>query len=193
MHTVRACGYALIVSAMLGFSGCDSASQHPPAASVKPLEMLSADGVGPINAETRFNLHDITMAFQSLNVTQQSNYTEGAAYPVITVKKDTKLLLTINPDAKQENIFSVMVHDNLIGNRLGHHIGMRFADIYTPAEPVECAGGAAEFAGKVLCYAPQAGNVLYQFKGAWNGAPGQVPPKEVLANWELDAIVWKPR
>lgn len=193
MHNVRACRFALIVSAVLGFSGCDFTSQQAPTAGVKPLEILSADGVGPINAETRFNLHDITTAFQSLNVTQQTNYTEGVAYPVITVKKDTKLLLTINPDAKQDKIFSVMAHDNLIGNRLGHHIGMRFADIYTTANEAECAGGTAEFAGKVLCYAPHAGNVLYQFKGAWNGATGQIPPQEVLANWELDAIVWKPR
>ncbi len=64
------------------------------------------NGVGPLNGETPFNLHDITAAFQGLNVAQQTNFSEGESYPVITVSKDLKSLLTINPDVKQEKVFS---------------------------------------------------------------------------------------
>lgn len=193
MLTLRTMGWLVLATSTLLVVGCNEkqdAANAPPA--VKPLEMLSVDGVGPINAQTPFNLHEIGLVFQGLNVTQQTNFSEGEQYPVITVKKDVKALLTINPDVKQEKVFSVMVHDNLIGNRLGHAIGMKFADIYSPGQTEECAAGAEELSGKVLCYAPKTGNILYQFSGAWNGADAQVPPKDVLANWQLEAMIWKP-
>lgn len=181
----------LVVLSVVGISGCNEKSTTE-AAAVKPLEMLSVDGVGPINAQTAFNLHDITTVFQGLNVTQQLHYHKGQKYPVIDVTKDTKTLLVINPDVKQQKVFSVMVKDNLIGNRLGHTIGMRFADIYAYGQTEECAAGTEELAGKVLCYAPQTGNILYLFGGTWNGAVGAVPPKDVLATWQMEAMIWKP-
>lgn len=184
--------WLLVAATAFGVSGCDKDSASGTKSAVKPLEMLSVDGVGPINAQTPFNLHEITTAFQGLNVAQQTNYTEGEEYPVITVSKDLKKLLTINPDAKHEKIFSVMVQDNLIGNRLGDSIGEKFVDIYTYGQTSECAAGAEELSGKVLCYAPQTGNILYLFGGTWNGPDGAVPPKDVLADWRLESMIWKP-
>ncbi|MEB4592620.1 DUF1131 family protein [Candidatus Thiothrix sp. Deng01] len=180
------------VSTLLAAAGCNEKAAVNTLPEVTPLEMLSVDGVGPINANTPFNLHDIGMAFQSLNVTEQTNYSEGRPYHVITVKKDIKELLTINPDAQEKKIFSVMVQDNLIGNRLGHSIGTKFRDIYAAGSTEECAAGAEELSGKTLCYAPKTGNVLYLFGGNWNGPDGSVPPKDVLADWRLEAIIWKP-
>jgi hypothetical protein len=174
-------------------TGCNAKNTNKPQETyAKPLEMLSADGIGPINAQTPFNLHDITMAFQGLNVTQNSNFNSGKEYPTINVAKDIKTLLIINPDVKHEKIFSVMVKDNLIGNRLGHSIGTRYADIYAYDKTEECAPGTEELAGKVLCYAPKTGNILYLFSGQWNGDKNKVPPKETLANWTLEAMIWKP-
>ncbi len=193
MLNLRAIGCCLLAaSTMLAVTGCDSETSPQGQSNIKPLEMLSVDGIGPINAQTPFNLHEINMAFQGFNVAQQTNYSEGEQYPVITVSKDLKKLLTINPDAKHEKIFSVMVQDNLIGNRLGHSIGTKFVDIYTYGQASECAAGAEELSGKVLCYAPQTGNILYLFGGTWNGPDGTVPPKDVLANWQLEAMIWKP-
>lgn len=179
-------------SALLVVTGCNEKTGITIQPAVKPIETLSVDGVGPINAATPFNLHEIDVAFQGLNVTQQTNYSEGQPYHVITVKKDVKALLTINPDVKEEKIFSVMVHDNLIGNGLGHTIGMKFTDIYSPGNTEECAAGSEELSGKVMCYAPKTGNVLYLFGGSWNGPDGSVPPKDVLAGWQLETIIWKP-
>lgn len=184
--------WLLAASATFVLAGCEKDSASTGKSTVKPLEMLSVDGVGPINAQTPFNLHEITVAFPALNVTQQKNYSEGEEYPVITVGKDLKSLMTINPDQAHQKIFSVMVHDNLIGNRLGHSIGTKFVDIYTYGQNSECAAGAEELSGKVLCYAPQTGNILYLFGGSWDGPDGSVPPKDVLANWQLDAMIWKP-
>ena len=198
MLNLRVMGWMVLGVSTILLAGCDEGMKMlnkknaGTNATVKPLEMLSVDGVGPINAQTPFNLHEINMAFQGLNVAEQTNYSEGEAYPVITVKQDVKELLTINPDTKHEKVFSVMVHDNLIGNRLGHAIGMKFTEVYSPGQTEECAAGAEELSGKVLCYAPNTGNILYLFSGSWNGASGQVPPKDVLANWQLDAMIWKP-
>lgn len=182
----------LATSALFTVTGCNEKIGATTQAAVKPIETLSVDGVGPINADTPFNLHEIGMAFQGLNVTQQTNYSEGQPYHVITVKKDVKELLTINPDVKEDKIFSVMVHDNLVANGLGHAIGMKFSEIYSSGSTEECAAGAEELSGKVLCYAPKTGNILYLFGGSWNGPDGAVPPKDVLAGWQLDAIIWKP-
>lgn len=177
---------------LLSATACDNQANKVVQPTVKPLEMLSVDGIGPINANTPFNLHDITMAFQGLNVAQRTNYTEGQEYPVITVSQDLKPLLSINPDAKREKVFSVMVHDNLIGNGLGHPLGSRFNEVYAYGATEECRAGSEELSGKVLCYAPKTGNVLYLFGGTWNGPDGSVPPKDVLANWQMEAMIWKP-
>lgn len=186
-------GLLIAVSTLFGVVACDENKPvSAPANAVKPLAMLSVGGVGPLNAETPFNLHLIHEAFQGFNVTQQTNFAEGEQYPVIKVSKELKSLLTINPDAKHEKVFSIMVEDNLIGNQLGHTIGTVFSSIYPYGQPTECAAGAEELSGKVLCYAPNTGNILYLFGGEWNGPDGSVPPKEVLANWKMDAMIWKP-
>lgn len=193
MLNLRAMGWMILAtSSLFGVTACNEQSNTPTTPPVKPVEVLSADGIGPINGDTPFNLHDITMAFQGLNVAQRTNYAEGKEYPVITVSKDLKPLLTINPDAKQAKVFSVMVHDNLIVNRLGHPIGSKFTDVYTFGATEECAAGSEELSGKVLCYAPKTGNLLYLFGGTWNGPDGSVPPKDVLAKWQMEAIIWKP-
>ncbi len=182
----------LAICAAVSMAGCGDKSDTGKKVSIKPVEMLSVDGIGPINAQTLFNLHDITAAFQGFNVSQHTNYTEGQQYPVIEVAKELKTLLVINPDVKQEKIFSVMVQDNLIGNRLGHSIGTPFADIYAYGQTEECTAGAEELSGKVLCYAPKTGNILYLFGGSWRGPNGTVPPKDVLAGWKMESMIWKP-
>lgn len=185
------CG-GLVLCMMVGLSACGDGSSTDSQVAIKPIEMLSLDGVGPINAQTPFNLHDLTVAFPNLSVEQRQMFAEGQEYPVIEVSKDAKPLLVLNPDAKHDKIYSVLVKSNLIGNKLGHSIGMTFADIYAYGQTEECAPGAEELSGKVLCYAPKTGNILYLFSGVWNGPGGQVPPKDVLANWTLEGMVWKP-
>ncbi|MEZ5536370.1 MAG: DUF1131 family protein [Thiolinea sp.] len=159
----------------------------------EPLFMLSADGVGPLNAETPFNLVQIGDAFQNYNVAQETHLEEGGQYPMITVRQHIRLLLSINPDYQQQGIFSVIVHDNLVGNELGHRLGDRFNEIYAYGKTEECAPGLEEWAGRVMCYAPQTKNILYLFKNeAGQGKDGDVPDPDAMADWELAAIVWKP-
>ncbi|WP_020561068.1 DUF1131 family protein [Thiofilum flexile] len=185
----------LVVSAlsMGGLAGCnDSDASLHQSQPTTPLHYLSQDGVGPINAATPFNLRLIGDAFQGLNVTEETHFIEGDKYPVITIKQRSKPLLTINPDHEQHKVFSVMVHDNYIGNRLAHKIGTKFVDIYPADKVEECVAGMDELAGKVLCRAPNSANILYLFNGKWEGASNTVPPLPVLANWQIESFIWKP-
>lgn len=194
-HDWKAWLLPLVVSALSAgsLSGCNDsdASLHQPQPT-NPMHYLSQDGVGPINAATPFNLRLIGDAFQGLNVTEETHFIEGDKYPVITIKQRVKPLLTINPDHEHNKVFSVIVHDNYIGNRLEHKIGTKFVDIY-PADKVEdCVPGMEDLAGKVLCRAPGAPNILYLFTGTWDGPSNTLPPLSVLANWRIDSFIWKP-
>lgn len=187
--------FFLHIPLALLLSGCsgDVATEHAIAADKQePLFILSVDGVGPLNADIPFNLISIGDAFQDFNVAQETHFREGEQYPVITVKKKIKPMLSINPDHQRQRIFSVVVHDNLIGNRLGHGIGDSYKMIYTYGQTEECAPGIEEWSGKVMCYAPKTRNILYLFVGDWDGPDGEVPAPDVMADWALEAIVWKP-
>jgi hypothetical protein len=153
---------------------------------------LSSDKIGPINAKTPFNIHHITQVFQDLNVSQQTSFQEGEAYPVIRIAKGATTLMTINPTSDQNSIYSVIVEDNLIRNALGHRLSTQFSDIYSFGKVEKCLAGKEELSGKTICYAPNARNVLYIFTGRWNGSDGEIPPEDVLSTWTLDAIIWKP-
>lgn len=187
---------SLVVSVMSVFtlSGCEEsdAALHQTQPTPRPAHYLSQDGVGPINAATPFNLHLIGDAFQGLNVTEETNFIDGDKYPVITIKQRTKPLLAINPDHEHQKVFSVVIYDNYIGNRLEHKIGTKFVDIYPADKVEECAPGMEELAGKVLCRAPSAGNILYLFSGNWEGSKNALPPLPVLADWRIESFIWKP-
>ncbi|MGV6808784.1 MAG: DUF1131 family protein [bacterium] len=157
--------------------------------------VLSVAGVGPINRDIPFNLKQINLAFREydLSVEEFKTFAEGNAYPVIRVSDQADLLMVINPDVSRQKIFSVMITDNRVGNVFGHTIGQAFGDIYRYGQTEECAAGAEELSGKVLCYAPTSNNILYLFKGDWDGPNGKVPPNYVLSEWRLDAIIWKPQ
>ena len=155
--------------------------------------VLSTDGVGKINASTPFNIHLITQIFNGLNVSQQTNFQEGEAYPVMRVAKGAKTLMTINPTTDHKSIYSIVIEDNLIRNHLGHRLSTKFSSIYSYDHVEKCLAGQEELSGKTICYAPNVRNILYIFTGRWDGPDGEIPPEDVLATWTLDAIIWKPQ
>lgn len=156
-----------------------------------PAFMLSEDGVGPLNADTPFNLIRIGDAFQNYNVIEETPLNGGENNRVITVKEQVKPVLTINPDFQQKHIFSVIVHDNLVGNKLGHKLGAKFSEIYTPETLEQCAPGVDDWAGKVMCYAPKHMRILYLFSGASPKVTDKVPTPAEMQDWVLEEFVWK--
>ena len=180
---------------MIFLVACDSDKNSTNASkkrAVQPSIMLSADGVGPINASTPFNMHQITLAFQDYSVTEYTQFQHGDSIPVIRVSEDGKPLLLINPDNEQKSIFSIFVMSNKIGNVLGHEIGTPYNKIYNYGETEPCTAGSEEFTGKVLCLAPNASNLLYVFAGDWDGPKTETPPTPILSTWELKTIIWRP-
>jgi hypothetical protein len=183
--------FSLLLLAMAGCNSDDKANIKKPDSNDNRV-MLSSDGVGPINASTPFNMHQVTLAFQDYSVTEYTQFTKNNSSPVIRVSEDGKPILLINPDSSNKKIFSIFILSNKIGNALGHEVGSLYNTIYTYQETEPCIAGSEEFAGKVLCMAPKTENILYVFSGSWDGPKDETPPTAILAEWKLDSIVWKP-
>lgn len=185
--------WAIALSTLL--AACSNEEETNTAAPVpeKPEIVLSADGVGPINATTSFNVHQMTVAFHDYSVEEMLNFQHKVPYPVIRISKDGHALITINPDVSRQNIYSVIVEDNVVKNSLGHALGSVYSDVYKYGQTEKCQPGIEEMSGKALCYAPRTPNILYVFNGKWDGADGKMPPAEILQDWILESIVWRPK
>ncbi len=178
----------------LVLSGCDNEKSDSKKNSSNELNkeiVMSADSIGTINADSVFNMHDVTVAFPEYSVVEELNYHLGSPYPVIRVSKGVKTLMTINPDKSQKKIYSVIIEDNLIKNDLGHPLGTDYSKIYTYGQNEECQLGSEDMAAKVLCYAPKTPNILYVFNG--KGGGNTMPKADVLQGWSLESIIWRPK
>lgn len=192
MKHVRTIGIVLLLMTIVACNSDDP--QKTTTASIKEKKIIISEaGVGPINATTPFNIHQIALAFDGYSVEEYTKFQEGESSLVIRVSENGTPLIVINPDTKGDNIFSIIISSNQIGNTLGHEIGSRYQDVYNYENKEPCIPGAEEHAGKVLCIAPKTPNIIYQFNGQWDGPDGETPPTEVLSIWALESIVWKPQ
>jgi len=180
----------------IGLTGCDNDDAKEDT-SVPPEDktiILSADGIGPINATTSFNMHQMTLAFSDYSVVEEVNFLEGNPFPAIRISEGVKTIMNIIPDAAHKNIYSVIIEDNIIQNSLGHHLGTLYNKIYTYGQNEQCQAGFSDMSGKVLCYAPNTPNILYVFNGRWdNPVTGKIPPADILQGWALEEIIWRPK
>ncbi len=185
----------LSIALLLGLSACSNDDDDKKEASIKEESkiILSAKGIGTLNADSSFNMHQVTLAFGNYNVVEELNYHTGTPYPVIRIADGVKNLMTIIPDASQQNIYSVIVEDNLISNSLGHHLGTPYKTVY--AKKVEqCQAGSEDMLGKALCYAPNTPNIIYVFHGkSGSSVDGKLPSTEDLQEWSLESIIWRPK
>ncbi|MEE9444221.1 MAG: DUF1131 family protein [Cocleimonas sp.] len=191
-HTLLSFVFAMGIAA--GLTACSNDDEKKEVTTEKENTIiLSADGIGSINASSSFNMHQITLAFSKYNVVEELNYHTGTPYPVIRVADGVKTIMTVIPDAAQQNIYSVIVEDNTITNSLGHHLGTPYKTVY--AERAEqCQAGAEDMLGKALCYAPKTPNVIYIFNGkSGSSVEGKLPTDEDLQDWILESIIWRPK
>ncbi len=178
-------------------TSCDSDKDKGIAKNPPPQDnsiILSQDGIGPINATTSFNMHQMTLAFSDFSVVEEVNYREGRPFPAIRVSEGVNTIMNIIPDASQQGIYSVIIEDNIIKNSLGHSLGTLYNEIYSYGQNEQCQAGVEDLAGKMLCYAPTYPNILYVFNGAWdNVTAGKAPPADILQGWALESIIWRPK
>lgn len=183
---------AFIAPLFLSACGGDDDDKKTTEVKKEKTIVLSADGIGPIKASSSFNMHQMTLAFSDYNVVEEVNYKTGSPYPVIRISDGVKTMMVINPDASHQNIFSVIIEDNLISNSLGHRLGTAYSEVYTYGQTEECQLGSEDMAGKVICYAPKTPNILYVFNG--KGEEGKtMPAADVLQGWGLESIIWRPK
>lgn len=162
----------------------------PPETSI----ILSADGVGPINATTSFNMHQMTVAFNEFSVVEELTYVEGTPLPAIRISQGVNTIIKMIPDASQQNIYSVIIEDNIVKNSLGHPLGTLYNVVYPYGQNELCQAGDTDFSGKVLCYAPKNPNILYVFNGtSGNVSVGKKPSADILQGWALESIIWRPK
>ena len=180
----------------IGLTACDNddAKEDTSVPAEDKTIILSADGIGPINATTSFNMHQMTLAFSDYSVVEEVNFLEGNPFPAIRISEGVKTIMNIIPDAAHKNIYSVIIEDNIIQNSLGHHLGTTYNKIYTYGQNEQCQAGFSDMSGKVLCYAPNTPNILYVFNGRWdNPVTGKTPPADILQGWALEEIIWRPK
>ena len=194
------CGFIAISLAILliiFLTGCDNDNNNEVIETAPAKDtsiILSQDGIGPINATTSFNMHQMTLAFNDYNVVEEVNYREGQPFPAIRISEGVNTIMNIIPDASQQGIYSVIIEDNIVKNSLGHALGTLYNEIYSYGQDEQCQPGAADLFGKLLCYAPKHPNILYVFNGAWdNIAAGKSPPADILQGWALESIIWRPK
>jgi len=178
-------------------SSCDNDKEIDTSQTASPEDtsiILSADGIGPINASTSFNMHQIGVAFSDYSVVEEVNYSEGRPFPAIRISEGVNTIMKIIPDASRQGVYSVIVEDNIIKNSLGHNLGTAYNEVYPYGQDEKCQAGNQDFSGKLLCYAPQHPNILYVFNGKWdNAAEGKSPPADILQGWGLESIIWRPK
>ena len=135
---------------------------------------------------TPFNIHKITQAFPNYSVVEQLNFQEGESYPIISVSKGAKRLMSINPTLDLKSIYSVVVEDNIINNALKHRLGTMFTDIYTGNVAYKCQPGVEDMSGKVLCMTPTGSNMMYLFAGKWDGPDNKClqAPSYMTGRWK---------
>lgn len=186
--------FVLTMGIATGLTACSNDDEEKKVTTEKENKIvLSADGIGAINASSSFNMHQITLAFSKYNVVEELNYHTGTPYPVIRVADGVKTIMTVIPDAAQQNIYSVIVEDNTISNSLGHHLGTPYKTVYEE-KAEQCQAGAEDMLGKALCYAPKTPNVIYIFNGkSGSSIEGKLPSDEDLQDWILESIIWRPK
>lgn len=179
---------------VLSLTGCSNDEEKKEAPKKKKDEIvLSADGVGAINASSSFNMHQITLSYSKFSVVEELNYHTGTPYPVIRVADGVKTIMTIIPDAAQKSVYSVIVEDNTIINSLGHHLGSPYKTVYGE-KAEQCQPGTEDMLGKALCYAPKTPNIIYVFHGKTaSNLEGKLPSTEDLQEWVLETIIWRPK
>ena len=180
----------------LSLSSCDSDKIEDKSEETMPVEtsiILSPDGIGPINATTSFNMHQMTLAFNNYSVVEEVNYAEGNPFPAIRISEGVNTIMKIIPNASQQGIYSVIIEDNIVKNSLGHPLGTIYNEIYSYGQNEKCQLGSQDLAGKMLCYAPKNPNILYVFNGNSESTTGKAPSADVLQGWALESIIWRPK
>lgn len=152
---------------------------------------LSDEGLAAIAADTPFDREAIAAAVPGCTVVRSAGSSEGEPVDVLVIRDGGAPVALVFPDWAG-GIFSVLVQGRAIRNRLGPALGQRFAQVFAGGAAPSCVPGVEESSGRVLCPALPGARLVYVFEGRWSGPDGTLPPPQVLADWPLVAMLWRP-
>lgn len=151
----------------------------------------AGDRLGPITAQTRFSAAELRSRFAGAVVTEATSATEGEPYPMLRIADEHRVLLEVR-SADGSEIHSVEIMPGAPVDDLGVRHGDTFAQVFGEGSTPACVPGAEEQSGQVLCPAPSSDHVSLVFDGAWEGPDGALPPREVLREWTVERLIWRP-
>ncbi|MBN1758121.1 MAG: DUF1131 family protein [Chitinispirillaceae bacterium] len=155
--------------------------------------IISENGVGPITGQTAFEKKEIERLFPQYTVDKVIRSTEGEEFPALQVAENGEILLVINPDYTEASIFSIEVRSSRIRNSTGPGIGFTYSTVIKDSLVSCCTASSEEYSGYVICRDSRSKHIHYLFSGEYNGPDGELPPPDILKDWKIKEIIWKPR
>jgi len=155
----------------------------------KTSVVITASGVGPLNAGTPFKISAIAKLFPGLKVAAGVDMTEGMEFPTIEVIDSRGVLLEIVPVPNQSVIYSVMTKRKEVLHRGRGQIGSSYPEIFGAKLSKACSPGSEEMSDKLICQAPESDSIHLVFGGLDSTSPS---PAE-LKNMRIMEIYWTPK
>lgn len=151
----------------------------------------AGDRLGPITARTRFSAAELTSLFPRAVVTEATGATEGETFPMLRIADGDRVLFEVW-SADGTGIHSVEIMADAAVSNLGVRHGETYAEVFGVGASPSCAPGVEEQSGQAVCPAPCSDHVSLVFAGMWDGPDGELPPPEVLREWTVERMVWRP-
>jgi hypothetical protein len=177
------------------------AFSQPDAQKVNDALMFTNHGVGQIDHNTLFVKDRIEKLFPDFLIEVSQDGVEDTTFPIFLVKHNSEVFLTIYPDIETNTkIDRILSESPKSHTQSGMVVGTSYAKLF-PAKAevkekgkskVNCLPGMEQDSGKVFCQDLDEPNLWYVLSGpGWEGPDGQVPPKQIIKNWKVVALIWK--
>jgi len=181
----------LSVLACTGDAGARGDADVPGAGPEAVLALsLAGDSLGPIGRTTPFEAGALERLFPAASVTGAVGFTEGEAFRIYRVTAGDAVLDVRSMDGV--SIHSVEIVDAAATGPLGALFGQSYLAVYNGVADPDCRPGMEEESGLVLCDAPSLPHVTLMFAGSWDGPDGRLPPRQTIASWIVERVIWRP-
>ena len=164
----------------------------PPSSAYAQEELwLGVDGLGGITAATPFDSVYLKASFPDFRWEPEDRQLESGFEQVLHASKHGQRWFSLVSDGGGR-IASIRVGSPSVRNWLGPRVGDPFGTLQRNHQLGDCSAGQEALSGKVVCSAMEADQISYVFAGSWDGPDGELPPSEVLDDWVVSGISWRP-
>jgi len=153
---------------------------------------IETSRVGPITADTPFQLEVIRLLLPDFEVTSGTEFfEEGGEKPVILVKRQNETFLMLEPGPDSKRIDRVLIWQPGAMTESSIEVGQPFGQIFEQTPEGAVFEGMT---GDVIVHAPEAKNITLRFEPpSRDGEQVQgLPDGPTLAQWRLTSIEWAP-